>query len=83
MATQKKLRDSRSLVKRLKKTIAYETGRVRPIDPGDPSYPNAKDVATCLRNAPDGLDLVTEARFVLWQDERIKELERQLRKKEK
>lgn len=79
MNEQKKLREQRSLINRLKRSLAYETGCVKIRDPGDPNYPNAKEVAKCLRNASD--DLLTEARFVLWQNKRIKELEKNLKEK--
>jgi hypothetical protein len=79
MRVQKKLREMRGVVKRLKKSLSYETGQNRPIDPGDSSYPNATDVAECLRRCDE--DLLTEARFVLWQENRIKELEAKLKEK--
>lgn len=49
---------------------------IKPVDPGDNSYPNATDVAKCLLNCKE--DLITEAEFVLWLNFRIKELERDL-----
>lgn len=51
---------------------------IRPISAGDSTYPNATEVAKTLQNCSE--DLLTEARFVLWQEFRIYELENQLNK---
>lgn len=45
--------------------LEFEAGYRKPVSPGDNTYPNAPAVAACLRNSTD--DLLTEARFVLWQ----------------
>lgn len=68
------------LVDALRKRVAeleYEVGYKQPSDPGDPSYPNPVDVAACLRNCSE--DLLTEARFVLWQAREIDRLGEELR----
>lgn len=77
MNKDKKIKEHQGLIRRLKKSLRYATSRVKPVDPADPDYPNATMVARCLRNADS--DLLTEARFVLWQDRRIKELEAMLK----
>lgn len=53
--------------------LEYEAGYTRPIDPGDSSYPNPVEVAACLRNCQE--DLMTEARFVLWQGRELDRLQ--------
>lgn len=52
-------------------SAAYAEGR--PVDPANPEYPNALDVARTLQNCED--DLLIEARFVLYQAARIEALE--------
>lgn len=52
--------------------LEYEAGLSKPIDPADASYPNALGVAQTLRRCQQ--DLLTEAKFVLWQVRRIAEL---------
>jgi len=79
MNKTRKMHEQRGLIRRLKKHLSYENGEKKPIDPGEPGYPNARGVAVCLRNSSD--DLLTEARFVLWQNRRIKELEKLLKEK--
>ena len=57
------------------KELEYEAGYTKPVDPGDNSYPNPLDVAATLRNCDD--DLLTEARFVLWQGRELAALKRE------
>jgi hypothetical protein len=56
--------------------LEHEAGYAKPVDPGDQSYPNALGVSQTLRRCRE--DLLTEARFVLWQAKRIASLEAQL-----
>lgn len=44
----------------------------RPVDPGEPKYPNVQGVVDCLHNCDE--DLITEARFVEWQGWTIEQL---------